>query len=812
MADAHGTPARPPIDAMRARVAILDDSGSVVETNRAWRDGFGHATARDAGDQRFGARLTRIRRGGRVRVALALEADTSRDRAALIAEARAAFGTGRSLRSILGRIADAMVRHLGADAARIWTIDRTGGTLRLRAQAGAECPPEDLIDRVPIGCGRIGQIAAECRPFFTDALADDRLIGDPSWIARERLVALAGQPIVIRGRAVGVLAIYGRAAIAVDAAEALGELAKAAGREIERRHDADKLLESERRFRLLLEHAPYAFFLMDRNARFLDVNRRACESLGYSREELLRMGVADIEVDVPLDRIIRDIREAVPGEMTKVDGVQRRRDGVEFPVEVRSAAIISGGRRLVICLVSDVTDRVRAAAALKYQASHDALTGLPNRAMLCERIDLAIERARSSGSRPALLLLDLDRFKEIIDTLGHHHGDLVLQTLGPRLRRAVGDRDLVARLGGDEFAVLLPESSPEDAVAVADRIRSAVRELIEVEGRRVDIGVSIGIAMFPTHGDDAMALLRCADGAMYTSKRSQSDLPVVFDGPSKSDPRRLSLAADLRRGIDAGELRLHYQPKVDLATGLVRGAEALVRWQHPEDGLIQPRSFIPVAEQTGLIRPLGIWVVREAVRQAKAWHARGIDMRISVNLAAQNLRDPDLRDAIAALLDERGVGPEWLDVEVTESAMIADPGRAVRTLNWLHDVGVGISIDDFGTGFSSLCYLKNLPVDEVKIDRAFVRDIAVDPKDACITRAVVDLGHNLGLRVVAEGVEGDAARDLLADWGCDCAQGFGISPPLPPDAFVCWLDRANRPAVAVPFPMPSPSPSTAQGV
>ena len=798
--DDHRRPApRPPIDALNCCVAILDESGSVVEVNVAWREALGSFGDAEPPERRYQARLTRLSIDGRRRAVLALDPVDGRGRDGLIAEARATFESGRPLPEIFRETTEAMVRHLGAALARIWTLDRTGLVLKARARSGPCGPPGDADRRVLVGRRRVGRIAAESLPFLSNDLADDRGLGDPDWIAREGIVAFAGVPVIVRGGTVGVLAIYSRSPLSIDTVEAMEDLASTAARAIERQNNADALRESEQRFRLLLEHAPYAFYLIDRDARILDVNRRSCENVGYTREALLSMGVEDIEVHLSRETIIGQIREAEPGAMTEVEGIHRRRDGSEFPVEVRSTAIIAGGERFVIALVNDVTDRVRAAEALKHQALHDALTGLPNRALLVERLERAIDRARSEGAPLALMLLDLDRFKEINDTLGHHCGDRVLKALGPRLRRAVRDRDLVARLGGDEFAVLLPEATCDEALAVATRIGSAIREPIEVGSRRVEVGDSIGIALFPEHGEDADALLRAADVAMYRSKRSRSGRPVVCDGPARSDPQRLSLAADLRRGIDAGELLLHYQPKVDLATGVVRDVEALIRWQHPEDGLIQPSTFIPLAEQTGLIRPLGLWAVREAVRQATQWKACGIDLRISVNLDAQNLQDPELRDALAALFEDPRVDPGRLAVEVTERCMMAEPDRVVAMLKWLHDAGSSISIDDFGTGHSSLSDLKLLPVDEVKIDRALVRDIAVDPEDAHITRAVIDLGHKLGLRVVAEGVEGDDARRLLASWGCDQAQGFAIGPPLPPAEFIAWLDREQ------PAPLPEPS-------
>ncbi len=448
----------------------------------------------------------------------------------------------------------------------------------------------------------------------------------------------------------------------------------------------------------------------------------------------------------------------------------------------------------------DITDRKRAEERLVHQASHDALTGLPNRTLLKTQVERCIASSPGGDARFSLLLLDLDRFKEINDTFGHPYGDAVLRQLSPRLLEAVRDSDVVARLGGDEFGILLPGLDEERAIAIAGRILQGLESAIVVDGQGFDVGVSIGIAVYPEHGLDVATLMKHADVAMYAAKRARSGRAVYAAGQADLSPRRMRLGGELRHAIADGQLRLHYQPMVDLRTMQPVGAEALVRWQHPSDGLLGPGEFIPFAEQTGLIRPLGLWAFEEALRQFRAWRSEGLELRVAVNLAPENLQDDQLIETIDRLLAEADAPSRWLTVEVTESAMMADPARAKAVLARLHRMGVLIAIDDFGTGYSSLAYLKELPVDKVKIDRSFVRDMVHNERDACIVRSVIDLGHNLGLRVVAEGVEDRATLELFASWGCDLAQGYYIGRPMPPggvpDWLVEWAGRNERAGVA----------------
>ncbi|HXT35190.1 MAG TPA: EAL domain-containing protein [Chloroflexota bacterium] len=422
---------------------------------------------------------------------------------------------------------------------------------------------------------------------------------------------------------------------------------------------------------------------------------------------------------------------------------------------------------------------------LTHQALHDGLTDLPNRALLHDRIQAALRIPRQDAAGVALLLMDLDRFKEINDTFGHQQGDKLLRQVGARLRDTLRAADTVARLGGDEFAILLPAAGAAGAVTVAAAILRALDQPFVLEGYSMTLGASIGITLAPDHGQDAITLLRRADVAMYTAKRDAGGYALYTTEQDQYSPDRLGLTGELRQAIEQDGLCLHYQPKVDLRTGRLDGVEALVRWPHPDRGLLPPDKFIPLAEHTGLIAPLSRWVLATALRQCRAWRDEGLEIRVAVNLSARLLQDEHLIETVAELLQTHGVSPADLELELTESAVMADPARALGVLRRLHQMGIRLSIDDFGTGYSSLAYLNRLPVDEVKIDKSFVLDLRTDAA-ATIARSIIDLGHNLGLVVVAEGVEDQATYERLGAMACDLAQGYFLSRPIPAADLTVW--------------------------
>jgi diguanylate cyclase (GGDEF)-like protein len=450
----------------------------------------------------------------------------------------------------------------------------------------------------------------------------------------------------------------------------------------------------------------------------------------------------------------------------------------------------AGGVSLGIAFVV-IRNANKQARRLQHQAMFDNLTNLPNRALFADRLQQAILVGRREKQPFALIAMDLDRFKEINDSLGHHAGDQVLQAVAERSRGCLRESDTVARMGGDEFAILLATANDANgAVIVARKILAALSEPLEIHGQALDIGASLGIVMFPEHGEDPTVLMREADAAMYVAKQSRAGYKVYTADLGHGAEDRVALQGDLRRAIANHELVLHYQPKIDFDAGRVSGVEALVRWQHPQHGLLSPDKFIPLAEQTGLIKPLTLSVLKNALRQCLEWQQVGMVLSMSVNISAINIQDPEFPDQVAVLLKELPVPPALLELEVTETAVMSEPLRAVECIKRLSALGLQVAIDDFGTGYSSMAYLKELLVAKIKIDKSFVKDMAVNHSDAVIVRSTVELGHNLGLKVVAEGVESQNVWDRLKELGCDSAQGYYMGRPLPAETFTSWLDES----------------------
>jgi diguanylate cyclase (GGDEF)-like protein len=445
-----------------------------------------------------------------------------------------------------------------------------------------------------------------------------------------------------------------------------------------------------------------------------------------------------------------------------------------------------------VAVVRDITRR-KADEELARQALHDSLTGLPNRAFLLNRIaELTVDVERSRDSF-ALLLLDLDGFKQINDRLGHRIGDLVLRDLAPRLQQPLRRDDVVARLGGDEFAILLsPPTDAKAAATVAGRINHRVRQPLLVEGMRFRLSASIGIALHPQHGRKAGNLLHCADTAMYTAKRDRLVIALYDPDLDAVLGRDVVLRHELERAIEQGELVLHYQPKIDVRTLRPVGLEALVRWQHPDYGLLPPDKFIPLAEYTDLIQPSTDWVLNAAVRQQHLWLESGYDLTMAVNLSAKSLRDPQLANRFCAICERWGVQPDQTIFEITENSVITDPKSVSRVLRRLAKMGCKISLDDFGTGYSSLVLLQTLPISELKINRFFVASMSTDQNASIIVRTIVDLAHTLGMQVVAEGVEDRATFTRLSVVGCDQVQGYLFGRPVAADDLENALRDSSR--------------------
>jgi diguanylate cyclase (GGDEF)-like protein/PAS domain S-box-containing protein len=544
--------------------------------------------------------------------------------------------------------------------------------------------------------------------------------------------------------------------------------------------DIGELKRREASFRLLFDGNPVPMWLYDPDSlRFIGVNAAAVAHYGYERERFMRMRLLDIW---PADEW--DVHRATARAVTdhyQADRTWRhlKADGSEIEVLTYARRMAFGAREAVLVAIVDVTERKQAEARIAYMAHHDALTGLPNRVLFHERLAEALGRVhRPGGSGLAVHCLDLDHFKSVNDTLGHPVGDLLLKAVAERLGRCVGNEALVARLGGDEFAVIQPvDAGPNAAGELASRLIAVVGAPYEVQGHEVVIGASIGIALAPDDGDTADVLLRNADMALYRAKGEGRGTSHFFE--PEMDRRiqaRRSLELDLRKAFVNGEFELFYQPLVNLDSNTVTAFEALLRWHHPERGLISPGDFIPLAEEIGLIVPLGEWVLRQACAEAATWPG---EIKIAVNLSPAQFRSRGVVQAVLSALAHSRLAPQRLELEITESVLLGETDANLATLHRLREIGARISMDDFGTGYSSLSYLRSFPFDKIKIDRSFVRELVERPDCVAIVRAVAGLGASLGIATTAEGVETQEQLDRLRREGCTEVQGFLFSPPRP---------------------------------
>jgi diguanylate cyclase (GGDEF)-like protein/PAS domain S-box-containing protein len=549
----------------------------------------------------------------------------------------------------------------------------------------------------------------------------------------------------------------------------------------------EMLREAVRRFSSIFENATEGIFQTTPEGRYLNANPALARIYGHASPDALIEHLHDIQLQLYVSPARRSEFVRLMQEQEVVRNFESqvyRKDGSVIWISENARVVKNqdGSVQFFEGTVVDITERKQHDAALEYQASHDSLTGLPNRLLLRDRIEQAIAKARRDGNRVGVVFVDLDHFKLINDSLGHHVGDRLLLEVAGRLMTCIRSHDTVARQGGDEFVLVLTEQhGVEDSLAIVNRLLEVISQPWVDEGQEYGLSCSVGISCFPQDGDDPDALLRCADAAMYKAKESgRSTYHVYTPELNQAISERLELENNLRHALDRNEFRVYYQPRIEVASGRIIGCEALIRWDCPGKGIVPPDSFISIAEETGLIIPIGEWILQEACRQNSAWQQAGLPLiNVSVNLSPIQFRHAGLVQSVADALQQAALDPAYLELELTESFVMHDAERINVAMQSLKALGVDIAVDDFGTGYSSLSYLKRFPVDRLKVDKSFVRDIDTDPDDAAIVRAIITLGHALGLKVVAEGVETQAHLDYLKQHGCDELQGYFFSRPVP---------------------------------
>ena len=555
-----------------------------------------------------------------------------------------------------------------------------------------------------------------------------------------------------------------------------------------------ELQRAHQQLEAVIRSAPLAIYTRDLDNRVTGWNPAAEKIFGWTAGEVIGKPIPTIPADMQAEADALTDRISQGAALLQVEVVRQRRDGTRIEVSHTVAPLVDaqGGLYGNVTLAADITERKAAEQRIEFLAYHDALTGLPNRLLLQDRLQQAMAQSEREHSHVALVFMDLDNFKQINDTLGHATGDRLLKEMASRLRDCIRDTDTISRQGGDEFVVVLSDlPDSHAALPVVDKIMGQMQQPFMIEGNELLTSVSVGVAISPGDGRDFETLLKKADMAMYRAKEAGRNTYHFFDEEmSLEASEHLMLRTGLRRALERHELALHYQPQIDLASGMVIGAEALIRWQHPDLGLVSPGRFIPVAEDSGLIVPIGEWVIHEACRQAMAWQQAGLPaLLIAVNLSAVQFRRGNVEKTVIHALAQSGFDPALLELELTESILIQNVEQVLAAVKRLKLLGVKLSIDDFGTGYSSLSYLKRFDIDKLKIDQSFIRDLATDPDDAAIVNAIIQMAHSLNLKVIAEGVETPGMLQQLHDFECDEAQGYHFARPMPADEFARYLSK-----------------------
>jgi len=642
---------------------------------------------------------------------------------------------------------------------------------------------------------------------FENLAAEPRFNGE-HWVSKHGVDAGVCLAIPGRERTFGVLTIYNdrRRTFTSDELEFLTSVARLAGAFIESAHaeEARRIAERQRtegetRFRALVENIGEGIALVDAHGNFTYTSPGSRHVLGYSTEELMEFNFADLVHEDDLQYAQMRMRELLVRDGNEVRGEvrMRHRDNSWRWIEgTYKNLLFNGSVRGIVINYRDVTARKLAEQQLEKLAYRDSLTGLPNRFLFHDRVQHALQYAKRRGKGVAVMYIDLDRFKVVNDTLGHVTGDKLLQVIGERLRAVLRADDTIARLGGDEFAVLLPEvERAEDAGNIGRKLLAALRDPVRIEGHELHTTASIGISMYPTDGEDLGTLLKHADAALYRSKDLGRNMVQLFATSMNARYReRLELELSLHQAVEHDELELYYQPLCDRVTQTVRGFEALLRWNRPGHGMVQPSDFIRLAEETRLIVPIGAWVFRTACRQLREWRDAGLpEFHVAVNLSAHQIAQPHFIHFIDDTLREFGLQPRDIELEITESAALQNLEWTLSVLDQLKSLGVRLSVDDFGTGQSSLAYLKRLPLHTVKIDREFLRDIGKNPADSAILSSIIHLGHSLNLYVIAEGIETMSDLRMVEGEECDGFQGYLFARPMCVADVAAFLDGFEYP-------------------
>ena len=687
------------------------------------------------------------------------------------------------------------------ESGQYWRLDEADGVLRIHAAWSVDDERTRVVLRESLalacgpGDGLVGEVLRTGQTLWvSDLCRDPRVLRKNLSIQTGWTSALLA-PVLWQGRVIGVLDF--NACYIPEPDQQLLQVVRAVGLQMgnffARTIALDQLRDSQAHYSNMVELAAIGISHVDLDGRFVHVNRRLCEMLGYSREELLELGIQ--EISHPDDRSTTDKDRARldAGEIDSFKAEKRylRKDGTPIWVRLTVAAKHrpDGRTQHHVSIVEDISDRRMAEARVQYLATHDEMTGLVNRTMFGEFLGRAIARCHRPGRRFAVMFVDLDRFKVINDSLGHESGDALLKEIASRLRASLRTSDVVARFGGDEFVLLVEDVNDRSAVEVVVRnLLAAVHQPVQIAGQECRVTASIGIALCPEDAQDADGLLKHADLAMYHAKeQGKNGFQYYSPTMGAQSTERVLIENCLTGALRRDEMSVYYQAKVDMRTGEIRGAEALLRWTHPDLGIVSPTRFIPIAEECGLIVPIGRWVMTTACTQAAEWLRLGLPVCVAVNLSPRQFRDPQLVRYVKEALDQAGLPPSLLELEITENVMMQDNDGAAAKMALIRDLGVRFAIDDFGTGYSSLRQLKRFPIDTLKIDRSVIRGIPQNAPDLAIAEAILTLATSLGVTVVAEGVETAEQQAFLSGHTCNEMQGFYFHRPLPSESFTQLL-------------------------